>query len=115
MKLDPFARRTVGEQLRATASALERRHDRQRVVVGDLLDSPLSGLRGEVKDELALANGHVLAQHRRQPVGLVALGVVIRADTEEPEVEQPHRASENALSREVLRPKLSGTAAALEG
>ena len=76
--------------------------DRGRVLVGDRLDASLPRLRREVEDQLAVVDRHVLSQHRRQTVGLVALGVVLRADAKEAEIEQSHRTREHALAREAL-------------
>ena len=54
----------------------------------------------------------MLAQHRRQPVGLVALGVVLRADPEEADVEQAHGARQHQLAREARAASWPGVAPA---
>jgi hypothetical protein len=88
----------VSEQLGSTASALERDEDLHDLGIDDRLDAPLPGLGGKVGDDLLVVDADVLAQHRGQPIGLVALGVVLRADAKEPEV-APTRSVTVACSR----------------
>jgi hypothetical protein len=54
----------------------------------------------------------VALAHRRDPVGVVLLGVVLRADPEVAAVEQPRRAGERALARHPLRAQVAPDAPA---
>src|SRR5215218_9065622 len=49
----------------------------------------------------------MLAVHRRQPVGLVRLAVVLRPDPEEAPVEQAHGAGKHALAHEAAAAEMS--------
>src|SRR5450759_5200038 len=48
----------------------------------------------------------MVAQHGGETEGLVALSVVLRAYTEEPEIKEPHRTGEDQLAIQVIRAKL---------
>ena len=101
----PRAAVLEGQQLRpAAAAALERGDDRERVRVDDALDAPLAALGDVVEDhaEVLGVERDVLLAHRGEAVGLVLDRVLLGADAEEAAVEQPHRAGQHALARELV-------------
>ena len=90
----------VGEELTAAPPALQLADDLADVRVDERLDLLLSsfGLVVE-RDQATFPDRHVALLHRRQPVGLVLLGVVLAADPEEAPVEQPDGTGEHTLAR----------------
>ncbi len=73
----------------------------------DRLDPALAPLRREIESHLPAHHLHVVAPDRRQPERAVLLHVALRADPEEPEIEEPHRARQHPLASEAARDDVS--------
>src|SRR5579884_1106435 len=83
--------------LSAPATAAERADHLHRSGVVDRLGPLYSRLGGILEHGLASAHRHVLLVQRGEPDAAVIVRVLLAADPEEPDVEQPHRAREDLL------------------
>ena len=89
----PFA---IGEQLRtAAAAALERADHRQRVRVAHLVHAAQPALGGIVEHDRVVTETDVGFVQRRQAEPATLLGVLLAADPEQTDVEQPHGTGEH--------------------
>ncbi len=64
--------------------------------IGDRLDSPHPALGLVIEHHLLALDAHVALEHRGQPVAVVALRVLLRADTGEANVKQSRGAGQGA-------------------
>jgi hypothetical protein len=99
----PARSAAVGQQLlTAVAPALERADDRQHLRLGQRALPELAALADELERQRAVPPDHdVLLAQRREAVRLVLAGVLLAADAEEAEVEQPHGAGQHPGAAEV--------------
>ena len=89
----------VGEELRpAGPPCLERLERWQHRGIGDYLDVAHRSLGAEVEHGSAALDSKLALLQRRDPVRLVLGCVALRADAEEPQIEEPDRAPEHALA-----------------
>ena len=103
LDIHPAPALAPGQQLLAAAApALELRHHLRHLRVADGLEPALAALGLVVEGHHVALHGHVALAHRRDPVGVVLLGVVLRADPEEAAVEQPRGAGQRALARHAV-------------
>src|SRR5213593_2590255 len=95
--LPPLVRR-VGEQIRsAVAPGFQPAEHVLHVGVGDRLDPSLPPLGRVVEQDLVARHLDVLLAHRGQPERAVSRRVALRADAEEPQIEQAHGAREHTF------------------
>src|SRR4051812_28525154 len=104
----------VGEQLLPWPLApREGRDDRIDLGVGQPQGALDAGLGDVVEGDAAVpVDGDVFAPDRREAEGAVLLGVVLPADPEEPEVEQPERARQHPAPGEAGGVQLTGDGSA---
>ncbi len=102
--VDPARAVLVGEQLVApAAAALERPQDLGHLWITELLPTALAALGLVVEADLVARDRDVALLHRRDPVGVVLLRVVLGADPKEAEIQQPDRAGEHPVARQALQ------------
>ncbi len=89
------------QRVQAVAAAGQRPHGRQDGLVGDR-DRPALALLGDVVEHQAVPrHPHVPLLQRRRAVVMVQLGVLLAADAEQAEVDQPDGAGDDAVPVEV--------------
>ena len=99
----------VGEQFGVAPAAPAQVEDRRTDGVVGHADQPLlTGLRRVLEDDLVAIDAHVLLADRRQPVAAVVLGVLLAADAEEAEVEEPERRRQHPLARQAVEGQVLG-------
>ena len=89
----------------AAAPALQRDDHRPHVRVPHALHAPHAVLGGEVEQQPVALDAHVRLAQRRQPVRLVLRRVVLAADAEQADVEQPRRRTPARAPRRARPPR----------
>jgi len=77
-------------------------HELEHLRVGQLLDAPLAALRLVVEHHRAVAKRDVVLANGGEAIGLVLLGVPLRADAKEATVEQLDGAGQHTLARHLV-------------
>jgi hypothetical protein len=106
--VDPVAAVPPGEQLLTAAAAVQPGHDLTDLRVDHRGHPPLAALARIVEHQRVADHGDLVPAHGGQAVGLVLLGVGLRADPEEAPVEQPHRAGQHPLAGQLLALEVGG-------
>jgi len=101
----PFEREELGP---AASAALESRDDLDHGRIDDRLDASLPSLRRVVEGDHVAVDVDVALQHRGHAVRSVQLRVVFGPDPEEADVQEPHGARQNPLTRKSLQRKVFG-------